>query len=131
MDDERNGLYEALANPDGDARRAVRDALAAADERRTRWFAGADGVYADLEDVFLNMEGAAQWAAYRIALRHAGTDADAWDVLTRFRRGGRFWSQDVGLALFLAADAYAPGWQARVLGREQAAIRDVVAEALR
>jgi hypothetical protein len=132
IDAERNLLYRAHDEPDADARRRmIRDALAAAAERRVRWFSGAAGVYRELDDVFLNMEGAAQWAAYQVALRRAGPAADPREVLTGFRRGGRFWSQDLGLALFLAADAYAPGWQARVFGPEQAPIRDVLAEALR
>ncbi|HLM66407.1 MAG TPA: hypothetical protein VK358_02720 [Longimicrobium sp.] len=132
VDAERTLLYRAHDAPDADARRRmIRDALATAADRRGRWFSGANGVYRELDDVFLNMEGAAQWAAYQVALRRAGPAADPRDLLTRFRRGGRFWSQDLGLALFLAADAYAPGWQARVFGPEQAPIRDVLAEALR
>ncbi len=132
VDAERDLLYRAHAESDPAAcRRMIRDALAAADGRRARWFSGAGGVYRELDDVFLNMEGAAQWAAYQLALLRAGPDADPREVLTQFRRGGRFWSQDLGLGLFLAADAHAPGWQARVFGPEQAPIRDVLAEALR
>jgi hypothetical protein len=109
VDAERDLLYRAAAEPDADARRRmIRDALATAADRRARWLSGGDGVYRELDDVFLNMEGAAQWAAYQVALRRAGPDADPREVLTRFRRGGRFWSQDLGLGWFLAADAYAP-----------------------
>ncbi|HST62558.1 MAG TPA: hypothetical protein VLK84_27890 [Longimicrobium sp.] len=132
VDAERDLLYRAHDESTAAARhRMIRDALAAADGRRARWLSGGDGVYRDLDDVFLNMEGAAQWAAYQVALRRAGPDADPREVLTQFRRGGRFWSQDLGLALFLAADAHVPGWQARVFGPEQAPVRALLAEALR
>jgi hypothetical protein len=112
-------------------RQLVASALLTAEGRRARWFSGADSTYAELEDMFLDMEGVAQWAAYHVALRRAGPDADPRDVLTRFRRGGRFWSQDLGLALYLALDELVPGWQARVLGPEQASSRALLAEALR
>lgn len=129
---ERRLLYGAHEETERLVRpRMVADALGQANARRMRWLSGADSAYAALEDVFLTMEGAAQWAAYRTALRHAGPDADSAAVLTWFRRGGRFWSQDIGLALFLAADEHAPGWQARVFGPEQATIRIVLADALR
>ena len=65
---ERALLYRAHEAPDSLARAGmVRDAIAAANGRRTRWFSGADSVYAELDDVFLDMEGAAQWAAYQVA----------------------------------------------------------------
>jgi hypothetical protein len=132
IDAERDLLYRAAAEPDPARRRALAaQALAAARERRARWFAGADGVYAELEDVFLGMEGAAQWAAYKVALRHAGPDADPATVLTRFRRGGTFWSQDYGMALFLTLDALLPDWQARTFAAEPASVFALLQEAVR
>jgi hypothetical protein len=125
-------LYRAADAPGTAAyRELVTSALRTADERRARWLSGEDEIYAELEDVFLGMEGAAQWAAYQLALRHAGRDADPREVLTRFRRGGRFWSQDLGLALFLALDAHGPGWQKRVFGPEPASVRALLVEAVR
>jgi hypothetical protein len=35
-------------------------------------------------------------------------------ALPGMRRGGRHWSQDEGLAIFLLIDRLVPGWQARV-----------------
>ncbi|HEX6041048.1 hypothetical protein [Longimicrobium sp.] len=114
-------------------REAVANALRLAEGRHAVWFTGTDeaNAYAELEDLFLDMEGVAQWAAYRTALRHAGADADPREVLTRFRRGGRFWSQDLGLALYLAVDARVPDWQQRVFGPEQASARTLLRKAVR
>lgn len=115
---ERDLLFAAAAEADPARRRALAaQALASATERRARYFTGANAVYADIEDVFLNMEGVANWAAYRVILHHAGADADPAALLQSFRRAGR-WSQDEGLALFLVIDALVPGWQQRVLGPE-------------
>jgi hypothetical protein len=132
VEDEIALLYRAADEPDTAAyRELVSSALRTADARRARWFSGEDEVYAELEDVFLGMEGVAQWAAFQVALRHAGADADPRALLTRFRRGGRFWSQDLGLALFLALDAHGPGWEKRIFGPEQASVRALLAEAVR
>jgi hypothetical protein len=132
MEGEISTLYRAVEAPDTTSyRELVTSALLATEDRRERWFSGVDSAYAELEDVFLDMEGVAQWAAYHVALRRAGPDADPRDVLRRFRRGGRFWSQDLGLARYLAVDELVPGWQARVFGAEQASSRALLAEALR
>ena len=77
--------------------------------RRAKYFVGADAVYADLEDLFLNMEGVANWAGYRLASRESASLPDA---VAFMRRGGKHWSQDEGLALFLVIDAAVPAWQA-------------------
>lgn len=132
IDAERDLLFRAAAEPDPARRRALAaQALAAARERRARWLGGADGVYAHLEDVFLGMEGAANWAAYHVTLRHAEPGTDPADVLTRFRRGGTFWSQDYGFALFLTLDALLPDWQARMFAAEPASVFALLEEAVR
>lgn len=125
-------LYRAMDEPGTAARREmVASALRMAEGRRARWFNGQHAAYAELEDVFLDMEGVAQWAAYSVALRNAPADTDPGELLTRFRRGGRFWSQDLGLALYLALDELVPGWQARVWGPEHASVRTLLTEAVR
>jgi hypothetical protein len=127
---ERGLLFRAAAEADSAQRRALAgQALAAARERRARWFTGENAIYADIEDVFLNMEGVANWAAYRVLLHHAGPGADRAQVLRAIRRGGRKWSQDEGLALFLVIDALVPGWQQRVLGPEPPSVFTLLAEA--
>ncbi|HZG42844.1 MAG TPA: hypothetical protein VEY93_07770 [Longimicrobium sp.] len=127
---ERDLLFRAAAESDSAQRRTLAgQALAAARERRARYFTGANAIYADIEDVFLNMEGVANWAAYRVILHHAGPGADGAQVLRAIRRGGRKWSQDEGLALFLVFDALLPGWQQRVLGPEPPSVFTLLAEA--
>jgi len=126
---ERDLLYRAAGETDPGRRRALAaDALARMSERRARYFTGADTLYAELEDLFLTLEGAANWAAYRAAVAEGMSEADA---LALIRRGGRFWSQDQGLALFLAADAVVPGWQARAFGAEPVSVREMLAAAVR
>ncbi len=113
---EREGFREAyekerdllFAVP---SKRIAREALGLANERRARFFAGTDAVYAELETIFLGMEGVANWAGMRAAVREGLTREDA---IAFMRRGGKRWSQDEGLALFLVIDALVPRWQVRV-----------------
>jgi hypothetical protein len=125
---ERDLLYRAAGESDPAARRRLlSEALDAMKTRRARYFAGADAVYADLEDLFLNMEGVANWAGYRLASRDSASLADA---VTFMRRGGKRWSQDEGLALFLVIDAAVPEWQPQVFGRAPVSVMDLLSKAI-
>jgi hypothetical protein len=110
---ERDALYRAAAEPDPVRRRAL--AITALDlvrARRARYFTGSTAAYADLEDLFLTMEGVGQWTAYQVArMRPGGSDAEA---LRLVRDNRKYWSQDEGLALFLLVDALVPGWQPQI-----------------
>lgn len=127
---ETDQFYEAVAAKDANTRRAlVARALAKVRERHIQFFVGADLPFADLEDLFLAMEGAGQWAAYRATKARAGsntTDAEAIE----FVRDHKYWSQEQGLALFLLLDAMIPDWPARVLGAEAATPLALLREAL-
>ncbi len=111
---ERDSLYAIASEPDAKRRRALAtDALRAIRERRERYFKGDDAFYAEIEEIFLGMEGVANWAGFRAAMSE-GLSRDEAIVLMQ---GSRKWfSQDEGLALFLAIDALAEGWQKSVFG---------------
>jgi len=114
---ERDRLYEAALAPDAtERRRLLGEALALADARRARYFTGADRYYREFEDIFLSMEGAGQWAAYRFALTRAPGRTPAEAVA--FVRDHKYWSQEAGLALFLLLDLEVPGWQSRVFSAD-------------
>lgn len=86
-------------------------------QRRARYFNGTDQMYAEFEDLFLNMEGAGQWAAYRFAKAQAGPGSRDAAIVEFVRANRKYWSQEEGLALFLLLDAMVPAWQARVFSR--------------
>lgn len=126
---ERDLLYAAAAATDPALRRELAArASAALAERRARYFTGPDRFYAELEELFLGFEGAANWVGYQV-VRGEGVETGA--ALDFLRRGGRFWSQDEGLALFLVIDRGVPGWPRRVLSDRPAAAFDLLAEAAR
>jgi hypothetical protein len=115
---ERDLLYAIANEPDAARRRALaKEALPAIRERRAKYFQGDEAFYAELEEIFLGMEGAANWAGFRAAM-HAGLSRD--EAITLMQGSRKWFSQDEGLALFLAIDALTPGWQKRVFGEKPA-----------
>lgn len=114
---ERDLLFAAHAAKDvGEARGLAREALRAMTERRARFYTGADAVYADAEDLFLTMEGTGQYAAFAWLSDSRGAALRADEALTFIRRGGRRWSQDEGLALFLVLERLGVDWATEVFG---------------
>jgi hypothetical protein len=98
--------------------------------RRARWFTGAEAKWLPLDDLFLVMEGLGQWAGYRWLVGDKGRGLDPGATLTEFRRGGRFWTQDEGLALMLVVDRLRPGWQKAAFAAEPALAEALLAQAV-
>jgi len=126
---EKALLYRAADSVNKKTKRALaREVLANINSRRSRFLAGDNAIYAELEEIFLTMEGAANWAAYRSAVNGGITEAEAQAVI----RGGRkYWSQDEGLALFLVIDALLPNWQRRAFADKNATALDLLADAVK
>ena len=123
---ERDLLFAAAAAPDeARACELARQALTLMRMRRARWFVGEEAKWRPLGDIFLTMEGLGQWAGLRSIVGGHGRKLDYDATLKAWRRGGRFWTQDEGLALFLTIDRLYPGWQ-----RMAFAPRPALAEAL-
>lgn len=104
-----------LAASQREARRFARRGLRLAEMRRRRYFRGPEAPYARVEELFLNMEGLAEWVRFRTARRgRFGGDTDR--AVLDWQRGRRSsWSQDEGLLLALAAERLRPGSAARLL----------------
>jgi hypothetical protein len=110
---ERDQFYRAALETDPARRRSMTGrALEMVRSRHAKYFSGSNQAYAELESLFLTMEGVGQWAAYRLAkARPGGSDVEALKLV---RDNRKYWSQDEGLALFLLIDALVPDWQSRV-----------------
>lgn len=106
---ERDLLFAAAAEHDGAKARALaREAMMLITARRAKWLSGDAAPYAELEDIFLTMEGEGQFAGYSWLAHPGGGGLAPAAALTGLRRGKR-WSQDLGLAMFLAIDRLTPG----------------------
>jgi hypothetical protein len=133
ISEERDLLFAAAASPDdATARDLARRALQRMQARQAAYYVGEDVKYRALEDVFLTLEGLAQWASYRwLTDPRGGAHADDAATLTAFRRGGRRWSQDEGLALFLVIDRLVPDWRERAFAARPATALELLALAAR
>jgi hypothetical protein len=127
---ERDLLFAAAAAAtDAQARQIAGQALARMKERRARWFTGANEKWLALDDVFLTMEGLGQWVAYWWLTSPQGMNVDASIAQREMRRGGKRWTQDEGLALFLVVDRLVPNWQSRVFAAQPAMAEALLAAA--
>lgn len=95
----------------------ARMALALMRERRARYYVGDLTAWGEAEQVFLDLEGVAQWTALHVTARVATLPSgDQLDrMLQRFRAGREFWSEDQGLLMILVLDALVPDWQRPLL----------------
>ena len=111
---ERDALFAAAAAPDeAGARGLAAHALHLMRARRAQFLLSRNAHFAVFDDVFLTMEGIGLWLIYRYFLSTPGGAADEATALKETRRGGRWWSQDEGLALVLTLDRLLPDWRAR------------------
>lgn len=86
---ETDTLYRASSEPDSVRKRAlVGEALDMVRARQAEYFTGSHAVYRDLEELFLNMEGVAVWAAYELARTDPSYDSGIAD------RARNSWTQD-------------------------------------
>jgi hypothetical protein len=119
---ERDLLYRAVAEADPAQRRALIDqALGMARQRRERFFTGTDRSYAELEELFLNMEGAAEWARFKYHQADPGNTMSDAEIISFIRGQENSFSQDMGFALVLLLEKEdVPEWRRRLLGPEMA-----------
>ncbi len=129
IESERKLLYDAASEPDHvEQRRLAAIALKAIENRRSIYFNGETAEFAEIEDVFLTMEGVANWAAFKAAMEQGLGRPEA---LTLIRRGGKYWSQDIGLALFLVIDDLLPNWQTRAFATRNATAYELLRDAVK
>ena len=128
---ERDMLFRAAGLTDPALRREIAiKALAMIRDRHARYYSGRNTPYAEIETLFLTMEGAGQWAAYKLIKARGVVGSSDAEVLKLVRDNRRYWSQDQGLALFLLLDVMVPNWQARIFQNEPASPFTLLEEAL-
>lgn len=108
---ERDLLWRAdSAKTDAQARTLAREALTMMKRRHARWFQGDRAEFAILDDTFLSLEGAGQWAAVAWLAHPRGGGMTREAAVAKMLGRRRWWAQDEGLALFLVVDRLLPGW---------------------
>ena len=112
---ERDLLYRAAAAASlSEVRALAAEALAMMRSRHARWFTGEKAVFAEVDEIFLSLEGAGQWTAYAWLAHPEGGGLDRDAAIRKMLGSRRRWAQDEGLALMLAVDRLLPEWPALV-----------------
>ena len=100
-------------NPRRDKKQSAKRLLRSILDRRAKFYTGENAKFAEIEDIFLTLEGVANWAGYRSALENGLSSEDAQRLI---RGDGKYWSQEEGILLFLLIDSLVPNWQKAAFG---------------
>jgi hypothetical protein len=106
-----------MAEDDAEAWRLADRALELIKNRRARYYIGEVSYLAQIEDIFLTLEGSGQWAGYQWLTSPKGGAVTPAEAIPAFARRGGWWSQTEGLALILAIDRLDDrSWKAAAFG---------------
>lgn len=122
---ERDILLAGFAGDDTAARAAAREALDLLHARQARWYTGENAPLAELEDLFLTLEGMGQFAGYSWLVHPDGGARSSVDAVAQMRT--RWWSQEEGMAIMLVVSRLVPDWRARAFADKPATALELLA----
>jgi hypothetical protein len=129
---ERDLLYRAASAPSiGESRAFAQQALDMMRTRHARWFTGDNAVFATLDDVFLSLEGSAQWTAAAWLAHPKGGGLGQDQAVAKMLGKRRWWSQDEGLALFLVLNRLWLDWPQAVFASHSPGATELLERAIR
>lgn len=101
--EEIDAFYSAAAATEKEqAKAAVRKGLTLLKARQTKYFTGDKEILKTLDGIFLSMEGLGQYIAVYWLIHPHGGNVNREAAVSGFRRKRNQWSQEEGLAMFLA-----------------------------
>jgi acetyl esterase/lipase len=128
---ENDLFYRAAATGPVDSVRALaRRGLEALRARHARWFTGANADLAQVDDLFLSMEGAGQMTAVLWLSHPEGGRMERAAAIEKMRGRRRWWSQEEGLGIFLVLDRLLPAWPSLVFGETSAGALELLERAI-
>lgn len=99
---EINVFYDAFYSDNNlKASQLVPKGLHMYNNRQKEYFVNDKAIYKTLDDFFLTMEGIGQYTAVAWLTNPMGGNLEIGKAVKGMRRGGRWWSQDESLAMFL------------------------------
>jgi hypothetical protein len=126
---ERDILLAGFAGDDAAARAAAGEALGLIRARQARWYTGENAPLAELEDLFLTLEGMGQFAGYSWLVHPKGGGRAPVDAVAQMRT--RWWSQEEGMAIMLIVQRLVPDWRTRAFGTHPQTALELLALAAR
>jgi hypothetical protein len=129
---EINLLFAAAAaKEDREAVRLAQQARVLIATRRARYYRGLQTKLGKVEDLFLTLEGSAQWVGYSWLIDKSGANISEADALAQFARRANWWSQVEGAALMLAINRLDRGaWRSIAFGNGTKAGVELLDQAL-
>ena len=110
----------ADAVDNAEALRLARSARRMMRERADVHFVGEQFYQREAEDLWLTMEGSAQWAGFswlQLAISEGGAGLSRKDAREGFGQRGDYWTQQLGLAITLTVDRLDDGsWKRHLFG---------------
>ncbi|WP_118974819.1 hypothetical protein [Taibaiella koreensis] len=131
---ELQRFYSALGEPDAAKRKAqLQEGLEAVQERHQRFLQPKDKALPEIDAFFLTMEGIGQYSQYAWLVHPEGAGLPAAQAIEGMRRGGRWWSQDEGMVLFLLLAQLSPPeqWAGKMFGDKTESIFQLIQEQLK
>ena len=124
-------LRAARARDRSSALRLARQARALMRARQDRYYPARDAYLREAEDIWLTLEGSAQWAGYQWVIRRDGGAVPSAVAFQSFGKRGRWWSQEEGFALFMTLDRLSGSkWKRHAFGDGAKTVLQMLDEAL-
>lgn len=120
-------FYGAIKNNSLD-KKYVYQGLALMKQRQSNYFKGEYKSLNQVDNFFLTMEGLGQYSMYLWLINPKGGNIDKEIAIQGVRRGGKWWSQDEGFALFLVLDKLSEtrDWAKNMFGEKSENIIELI-----
>ena len=130
-DAEVKRFYQLLQNSTIDTI-LVKDALQVMTQRQAEYFKGQFLSVKEIDNFFLTMEGLGQYSMYLWLTNAKGGNIKKSEAIKGVRRGGKWWSQDEGFALFLILDKLSKSktWAKDMFGYKTESVIDLISKLL-
>jgi len=124
---ETSRFYEA-ASDKADLSLLTGQALGMHNARQEKYFTGDLEIFKEIDNFFLTMEGLGQYTMYAWLVHPEGANIPAEIAQKAVRRGGKSWSQEEGLSLFLVLSKISvpANWSGLMFGNETISVIDLI-----
>jgi hypothetical protein len=124
-------LAAATAKDRESALRLAREARALMRARQDKYYPAQDAYLRDAEDIWLTLEGSAQWAGYQWVISPRGGRIAPAVAFPAYGKRGKWWSQEEGFALFMVLDRLTgDAWKRHAFGDGNKTVLEMLDQAL-
>lgn len=123
-------MQAALAPTDFEAKHLAQKARNMIKARYETWMIGDSRKYREIDDVWLTMEGSGQWVGYSWLSSANGGGLTKAEAIKAFGLRGKWWSQKLGFALFMAVERLSDNWKRDAFGDGNRSVLTLLDDAL-